>query len=257
MVAQGRNRKVESESFVPSMAGAWVSALIIVSLSVKLFEAGAHRAGLDIPDWLVPLWIMAIPVITIASVIMAGVSMARKCVSHSGSAAAPQIQEERNAMNDETSKLPSQLPLESHRPGTMYCRNCGKPVSEIAIACPSCGAPPRSQKNFCYNCGTATSSVQIMCVKCGASVAAHKEKSKAVAGLLGIFLGHLGAHKFYLGYTTQAVITLVVTIIGGILTVGVAAAVTWIVGLVEGIIYLTKSDQEFRETYVRNKKKWF
>src|SRR5258708_6081540 len=36
MVAQGRDRKVESESFVPSMAGAWVSALIIVSLSVKL-----------------------------------------------------------------------------------------------------------------------------------------------------------------------------------------------------------------------------
>jgi TM2 domain-containing membrane protein YozV len=80
---------------------------------------------------------------------------------------------------------------------------------------------------------------------------------KIPAGICGILLGALGVHKFILGYTTEGIIMLVVTLVGGIVTCGIAAAVMGIIGLVEGIIYLTKSDEEFAQTYVQNKKGWF
>lgn len=76
---------------------------------------------------------------------------------------------------------------------------------------------------------------------------------KIAAGICGILLGALGIHKFVLGYTNEALIML----LGSILTCGVAAAVFSIVGLVEGIIYLTKTDEEFYKTYIANKKGWF
>ena len=82
-------------------------------------------------------------------------------------------------------------------------------------------------------------------------------KSKIAAGLLGIFLGALGIHKFYLGYTKAGVIMLVVTLVAGLFTLGIAAAVMSIIGLVEGIMYLMKSDFEFYQTYEVGQKEWF
>ena len=82
-------------------------------------------------------------------------------------------------------------------------------------------------------------------------------KEKMVAGLLGIFLGSLGIHKFYLGYTTEAIIMLAVTLAGGLISLGLASGVMGIIGLIEGIIYLTKSDEEFQQMYVYNHKGWF
>ena len=77
----------------------------------------------------------------------------------------------------------------------------------------------------------------------------YKSEKKLIAGLLGIFLGYLGIHKFYLGYTKAGVIRLII----GIVTCGLSG----IVGLIEGIMYLTKSDEEFDNTYVNNIKEWF
>ena len=72
---------------------------------------------------------------------------------------------------------------------------------------------------------------------------------KMTAGLLGILLGGWGVHKFYLGQTTPGILQIVITICtcftGGI------------IGLIEGIIYLTKSDEDFYETYIVGKKAWF
>jgi TM2 domain-containing membrane protein YozV len=62
-------------------------------------------------------------------------------------------------------------------------------------------------------------------------------------------LGGFGVHKFILGYTTEGIIMLVATLF----TCGLAG----VVGLVEGIIYLTKSDAQFDQEYVYNKKPWF
>lgn len=80
-----------------------------------------------------------------------------------------------------------------------------------------------------------------------------QSKDKIAAGLLGIFLGALGIHKFYLGYTKEGVIMLLVTL----LTCGFGGAIMEIIGLIEGILYLTKSDEEFQDTYVVNQKTWF
>lgn len=76
---------------------------------------------------------------------------------------------------------------------------------------------------------------------------------KIAAGICGILLGALGIHKFVLGYTQEGLIMLLVSI----LTCGIGAIVFGVIGLVEGIIYLTKSDQEFYATYVANKRGWF
>lgn len=82
-----------------------------------------------------------------------------------------------------------------------------------------------------------------------------QSKNKVAAGLLAIFLGGLGIHKFYLGYTTQGIILLLVTILGALLLIG--PLITGVISLIEGIIYLTKSDEDFYNIYVANKKEWF
>nr|WP_253033596.1 TM2 domain-containing protein [Arthrobacter sp. H16F315] len=62
-------------------------------------------------------------------------------------------------------------------------------------------------------------------------------KSKVVAGLLGIFLGGLGIHRFYLGFTKIAVIQLVLTLVLGVFTFGIVGL--W--GVVEGIMIIAGS----------------
>ncbi|RSC95558.1 TM2 domain-containing protein [Tenacibaculum singaporense] len=81
----------------------------------------------------------------------------------------------------------------------------------------------------------------------------NQESKRVIAGVLGILLGSLGIHKFVLGYTKEGVIMLLLTV----LTCGFGGFITSIIGLIEGIIYLTKSDEEFVETYQVNQKGWF
>lgn len=76
---------------------------------------------------------------------------------------------------------------------------------------------------------------------------------KIVAGVLAILVGSLGIHKFILGYTSQGVIMLLVSV----LSCGILAVVSSVIGIVEGIIYLTKSDEEFVRTYIQGQKGWF
>ena len=76
---------------------------------------------------------------------------------------------------------------------------------------------------------------------------------RIAAGTCALLLGSLGVHKFVLGYTTPGIIMLVVTLA----TCGLGSFVTGIIGIIEGIIYLTKSDEEFQEMYVKNKREWF
>jgi len=82
-------------------------------------------------------------------------------------------------------------------------------------------------------------------------------EKKVSAGVVGILLGGLGIHKFILGYTTEGVIMLVTWIVGMVLLCGIPSMVMSIIGIVEGIMYLTKSDEEFVQTYIRGKKGWF
>ena len=75
-----------------------------------------------------------------------------------------------------------------------------------------------------------------------------QDNKKLVAGLLAIVLGGLGIHKFILGYTKEGIIQFFLSFLCGLGA---------LIGLVEGIIYLTKSDEEFYVTYQVGKKAWF
>ncbi|MBQ7177802.1 MAG: TM2 domain-containing protein [Victivallales bacterium] len=80
--------------------------------------------------------------------------------------------------------------------------------------------------------------------------------TKIVAGILGIFLGGLGIHKFFLGYIKEGIIMLCCSLFGCILFRGIPGIIG-IIGLIEGILYLIKSDEEFKSTYINGKRPWF
>jgi TM2 domain len=107
------------------------------------------------------------------------------------------------------------------QPGLMqadkkYCSGCATVIHKTARSCPHCGAPQG---------GNALGGVG--------------EKSKIAAFLLAWFLGGFGAHKFYLGRTGWGILYLVFfwTLIPSI------------AAFVEGIIYLTMSDEAFAAKY--------
>jgi TM2 domain-containing membrane protein YozV len=80
---------------------------------------------------------------------------------------------------------------------------------------------------------------------------------KIPAGVCGILLGWLGVHKFILGYTTEGLIMLIVSLVVGFFSCGTASVCVGLVGLIEGVIYLTRTDAEFVDTYVTSKRPWF
>jgi TM2 domain-containing membrane protein YozV len=92
---------------------------------------------------------------------------------------------------------------------------------------------------------------------------ASRAANKIPAGVCGILLGGFGVHKFILGYSGAGVIMLTVTlgaIFGGFLTCGLLwpfIGIMHLIGLIEGIVYLCKSDEDFVRTYVDAKKEWF
>lgn len=128
----------------------------------------------------------------------------------------------------------------------MHCRNCGKEVAAEAVMCVACGVPPRSGRNFCHHCGQPTDPAAVVCTKCGVALGAAPAaalpgaKSKLAAGLLGILLGGLGIHRFYLGYTGIGLAQLLLCL-SGVLTCGITSIAAWVWGLIEGILILTGS----------------
>jgi TM2 domain-containing membrane protein YozV len=123
--------------------------------------------------------------------------------------------------------------------------------------CNRCGAQIPDGINFCGNCGTPAPSQipgqQMPPVQpyyaYPQSVRIPGSDKKIVAGVLALLLGGLGAHKFYLGYIGAGIIQIVLTIV----TCGAFV----IVGHIEGILYLIKSDEEFVDTYVNGRREWF
>ncbi len=127
----------------------------------------------------------------------------------------------------------------------MHCRNCGNEVVAQAAVCPSCGLAPNIGKQFCQNCGAQTNPLAEVCIKCGVRLATgapagQGQKSKIAAGLFGIFLGFLGIHRFYLGYTNIAIAQLILGLLG-VVTCGITSVASGIWGLIEGIMILSGS----------------
>ena len=164
----------------------------------------------------------------------------------------------------------------------IFCTQCGKEVDAEFNNCPYCGAKlvkpdaaavaeePKVEVSqngdqtevkvdvSTDQSGTTTAQAGenqtvVVNVNAPGSSGMTGDKSKIAAGLLAIFIGTLGIHKFYLGYATAGVIMLLVTL----LTCGVGALVMCIISIVEVVIYLTKSDQDFYITYELGHKEWF
>lgn len=76
-----------------------------------------------------------------------------------------------------------------------------------------------------------------------------KENKKLLAGILALFVGYLGVHKFILGYQKEGIIQIIISVV----TCGIGG----IIPFIEGIIYLTKSDEDFYRTYQVGRKPWF
>jgi len=87
----------------------------------------------------------------------------------------------------------------------------------------------------------------------GNRLAPKPENKRVLAGVVAILLGPFGIHKFVLGYQNEGLIML----LSSVLTCGILAGPMALIGLIEGIIYLTKSDEEFYYIYQENKKPWF
>ena len=97
---------------------------------------------------------------------------------------------------------------------------------------------------------------------------ANMDSKRMPAALLALFLGGFGAHKFYLGYTTPGLVMLVITLLGYIggctgffclftLPLFLVPLLTGGVGFIEFIIYLSRDDDKFIETYQINRQEWF
>jgi TM2 domain-containing membrane protein YozV len=121
--------------------------------------------------------------------------------------------------------------------GTKYCHACAAAIDVRAEICPKCGV-----RQFAPTVGSAIDPA----IRKAAG-------DRIMAGICGILLGWLGVHKFVLGYTVPGLILVGVTV----LTCGIGLPLAGLIGAVEGIIYLTKSDEEFYETYVLDRKDWF
>lgn len=153
----------------------------------------------------------------------------------------------------------------------MFCRNCARQIADQSMVCGGCNAPPWAGRNFCQNCATPTHPMAEVCHHCGVQLAGGGYASgytggyassypapyaggypmtvspytKTTAGLLGIFLGGFGAHRFYLGYNAIGIAQLLLWLSGPVLRealgatflVGTVIAGIW--GFVEGVLIFT------------------
>lgn len=86
------------------------------------------------------------------------------------------------------------------------------------------------------------------------SIVSSQGKNKIIAGMLSIFLGSFGAHKYYVGHNTQAAVFLGVGFLGLFIPMLLPAMV--LIGIVEGVSYLRMDDLKFIE-FVADKTRWF
>ena len=100
-------------------------------------------------------------------------------------------------------------------------------------------------------------------IKTTVSKTKNNTRRKFIAVVLAFLFGAYGAHKFFLGYTKEGLIVIAITFLsyslgslyGALFMYGILFM--FIIGIIEGIIYLTKSDKEFTKTYITNKRGWF
>jgi TM2 domain-containing membrane protein YozV/predicted RNA-binding Zn-ribbon protein involved in translation (DUF1610 family) len=143
--------------------------------------------------------------------------------------------------------LPTARPVTTSPPlgDLKFCTTCGASIRRAAVVCPSCGVPQPAPTAF------------------QPRLDVRRRTSRIAAALLAFFFGGFGIHKFVLGYGLEGLIMLVVSVFGlpcfcifppiGL----VSPVIMWIIGFIEGCIYLSKTDEEFHKTYEVGRKGWF
>ena len=97
---------------------------------------------------------------------------------------------------------------------------------------------------ICPDCGKKISDSADACLFCGCRIARRYEparKNRSMAIILALFLGGLGAHKFYLNRPGWGVLYLLFC----------WTLVPAVVSFVEALLYLTSNDEKFQEVFVQ------
>jgi hypothetical protein len=164
------------------------------------------------------------------------------------------------------------------------CPSCGYDPTIARQHCGSCGASTTGEQPFCHACGAslgvasapvppvasapvavtapapivpASGAPQAMTVNISPP-----PKSRVVAAILAILLSIFAAHKWYLGKKQSALIMNGLVLVGfcggAVLIVPflIVPLVAW-TSIAEGIIYLTKTDEQFQEIYIVQGRDWF
>lgn len=180
-------------------------------------------------------------------------------VSRNGTAAAavvPPVAPRAAASSSEPHQTRARpLPAVASMEHSRFCRTCGKSIARQAIACTGCGCAPDAGRHFCPACGNQTLENAIVCVECGSALHTRAtstgmgQKGRIAAGLLGIFLGCLGVHNFYLGFARKATFQLLLYGLGVFFGLMMPAffvfcfvAAVW--GLVDGIMIIAGAVNE-------------
>lgn len=130
------------------------------------------------------------------------------------------------------------------------CPKCGNAVSEQDAFCPNCGNKLHMQE-YCPSCGAKLEENQKFCPSCGRQVISQPVQTtsgdtdkKLVTGLFAIFLGCLGIQYFYLGKTTAGILSIVIALC--------SCGIWGVVTLIQGILMLTMTEEDFKAKYVDN-----
>jgi TM2 domain-containing membrane protein YozV/RNA polymerase subunit RPABC4/transcription elongation factor Spt4 len=146
-------------------------------------------------------------------------------VMHVSAQACPQCGATQSRALTATPGAPGQALSAIASANTAFCRGCGQTIHATAPLCPHCGAPQRVTNPYGQPYGPSYG----------------HPKSRVTAALLAFFLGGLGVHKLYLGDVGLAVLYFLFC----------WTFIPTIIALIEGVIYVTMSDEDFALKYNR------
>ena len=169
----------------------------------------------------------------------------------------------------------------------MFCKKCNALLSPGANFCANCGAKVTEEKEenntyseksnnenqektkYCSGCGSVIGADKIICPRCGKYTNAQQKSSysssnhvygsnsndrnNVAAGLLAIFLGTFGIHKFYLGEIGMGIFYILITCFGFIFFC-IPNIILQVVVIIEGILYLVTDNETFNKKFNRNYK---